>query len=110
MFFNGYMTVERTGEWSGNFTITIKGDGRDSPLDLYNFNRKVVRVTIEDPHDYDKFKGLVIGTSYRDYCYECKQVTSHNLIAFNKHDNPVYECRACGHFSIDEVNGQDEEL
>lgn len=108
MFFNGYMRVERTGEFSGNFNVTINGDGRDSPPDLYKFNGKCVKVTIEDIEDRDKFHGLTMGALYNDYCYECKQVTFHKLIAFNRHNNPVYECRACGHLCIDEINEQDE--
>lgn len=105
MFFDGYMTVERTGEFSGNFTVTIKGDGRDSPCGLYNFNGKHVRVNITELTNLRNT--MMMGTFYKDYCDDCRKNVFHKLIAFNKFDNPVYECLECGKISVDEVNEQD---
>jgi|WetSurMetagenome_2_1015567.scaffolds.fasta_scaffold35142_5 hypothetical protein len=48
LHFNGEMIVERTGEWSGNFQVIIKGRGQDQPVKLYNFNGKDVKATIEE--------------------------------------------------------------
>jgi uncharacterized Zn finger protein len=47
-----------------------------------------------------------IGNYYKDYCYSCHNKTQHKLIAYNKWDNPVYECMSCGSFSVDKIKEQ----
>ena len=52
----------------------------------------------------------ILGSIYMDYCYKCHNNTPHKLIAYNKANNPVYECLSCGNFSVDEVNEEPEGL
>jgi uncharacterized Zn finger protein len=45
-----------------------------------------------------------IGNTYKDYCYRCHNKTQQKLIAYNKFNNPVYECMSCGSFAVDKIN------
>ena len=49
---------------------------------------------------------LIVGTRFKDYCYRCHNNTQHKLIAYNRYENPVYECLSCGDFVVDKVNNE----
>ena len=49
---------------------------------------------------------MIIGDIFKDYCYSCHNTTQHKLIAYNRYENPVYECLSCENFSRDEVNNE----
>jgi hypothetical protein len=48
-----------------------------------------------------------IGDVFKDYCYNCHNKTQQKLIAYNKFNNPVYECMSCGSFAVDRINEED---
>jgi hypothetical protein len=46
-----------------------------------------------------------IGYRSKEFCLECNRDTPHRLIAYNKQNDPVFECALCGHMFFDDING-----